>query len=377
MTVPASYSAPSSPTDLGQRGRASMQVLGSVQVCAFHALRTAARDEFLATEGGQALAAEHADGPSDAASVRDRLRRAGQQAGKGSKFRLERFLQRYVAEENWRRGIVAVEAMRERFSDFAEAPPTPKCASLELDASLEAPAFHSNVEFHLQPGGWEGYDLYGPVLSNAIYPHVFARGGFAAMPATPAAIGYRPRIIGMLPRSDYRRVFEVGCGSGSTTRWLHQAFPQAQLTGCDISAVQLKAGFAVAEKVGVPIRFKQRDGRETGEPADSFDLVVHNAVAHEMPPKANIDVFREIFRILEPGGDFLMMDPPPFRDVGIFEAVLLDWETENRDEPFFRSALLSDWEAELSAIGFVDVKAQVLDGGFPWVLTASKPRVAT
>ena len=229
------------------------------------------------------------------------------------------------------------------------------------------------MEFHLQPGGWEGYDLYGPALAYGIYPHVFSRGGFASMPATPEAIGYRPRIIKMLPRNEYRRILDMGCGSGSTTRWLQQNFPEAELVACDLSAVQLKSGHTMAEKAGVAIAFKQVDARATGEPDASFDLVVMNALAHEMPPKANVAAFAEAFRILEPGGDLLMMDPPPFRSVDPFHAAILHWDTDHRDEPFFSSALLSDWEAELQAIGFTDVRSEVLDGIFPWVLIARKP----
>jgi SAM-dependent methyltransferase len=150
-------------------------------------------------------------------------------------------------------------------------------------------------------------------------------------------------------------------------------FPQAELTGCDLSAVQLKSGFTVSEQAGVPIHFKQRDGRATGEPDASFDLVVQNAVAHELPPKANIEVFKEMFRILKPGGDLLLIDPPPFRAVDIFSAMVLDWDTDHREEPFFASALLSDWPAELAKLGFQVRSHEVFEGGFPWVLVASKP----
>ncbi len=373
MNAPAQYLTKTAATDLGQRGRADLQILGSIQVAAYNHLRSAARAHFEDSEAGQALAQAHAGGDASKDAVRGRVDSATRLAGEDGLFRLERFLQRYVAEENWRRAIVAVEERRAQFAPFVAPPHGDTLGSLDLDPTLPLPRFFSEVEFHLQPGGWEGYDLYGPVLAYGIYPHVFARGGFASMPATPEAIGYRPRIIAMLPRTDYRRILDAGSGSGSTTRWLHQNFPTAELTAIDLSAVQLKSGHAVAEKAGVPIHFKQRDVRATGEPDASFDLVVMNALAHEMPPKANVEAFAEMFRILKPGGDLLMMDPPPFRDVDPFHAAILEWDTEHRDEPFFSAALLSDWEGELTAIGFADVRSSVLDGVFPWVLIARKP----
>lgn len=373
MNAPAQYLTKSASTDLGQRSRADLQILGSIQVAAYNHLRSAARERFAGSEEGRALTEAHAGGDASKEAVRGRVEKASALAGEDRLFRMERFLQRYVAEENWRRAIVAVEQRRDQFAPFVAPPQGDTLGSLELNDALELPRFFTEVEFHLQPGGWEGYDLYGPALAYGIYPHVFSRGGFASMPATPEAIGYRPRIIKMLPRNDYRRIFDAGCGSGSTTRWLQQNFPDAELVACDLSAVQLKSGHTMAEKAGVAIKFRQADARATGEPDASFDLVVMNALAHEMPPKANVAAFQEAFRILEPGGDLLMMDPPPFRSVDPFQGAILHWDTDHRDEPFFSSALLSDWEAELKAIGFTDVRSEVLDGIFPWVLIARKP----
>jgi hypothetical protein len=186
MSAPAAYLTTAPPADLGQRGRAEMQALGSIQVAAYHQLRSAAREAFYARPEGAKLAEDHKAG-GDAKAVRGRVEQATSLALEEPLFRLERFLQRYVAEENWRRAIIAVEEKREQFADYVKPPQGEPKGSLELDPDLPLPRFFSEVEFHLQPGGWEGYDLYGPVLSHAIYPHVFARGGFASMPATSAA----------------------------------------------------------------------------------------------------------------------------------------------------------------------------------------------
>jgi hypothetical protein len=55
--------------------------------------------------------------------------------------------------------------------------------------------------------------------------------------------------------------------------------------------------------------------------------------------------------------------------------VVLDWETENRGEPFWRDALLMDLPGMLTAAGFVDIEAYGIGGGVhPWVTRARKPR---
>src|SRR3546814_3133915 len=60
-------------------------------------------------------------------------------------FRLERFLQRHVAEENFNRGIPAVEERRAMFAGFIAAD-REAVGSLELDPAIEAPAYHAQTE---------------------------------------------------------------------------------------------------------------------------------------------------------------------------------------------------------------------------------------
>src|SRR3546814_10102868 len=55
--------------------------------------------------------------------------------------------------------------------------------SVELDPAIEAPAYHAQTEWHLEPGGWDGYDLYGPLFAFAVGPHVSRHGGYAAVGA--------------------------------------------------------------------------------------------------------------------------------------------------------------------------------------------------
>lgn len=366
--------AAAAPVGLTQHGRAGMQMLGAIQKVSSGPLRRKARENFYAKAESQALNEEHTKGSQDRDAIFQRVKDAKAIAYADPIFRLERFFQRYVAEENFNRGIPAIEERREVFEPFTKAMPENPVGSLELAPDLNVPLYQSRTEWHLEPGGWDGYDLYGPLFAFAVGPYVFRHGGYAAVGPGADITQQRLDVISKLPRRDYKRIFEPGCGGVSTLRAIHTVFPEAELAGCDLSPLLLRNGHMLAERMGIKIDLKQRDATNTGEPDESVDAVVTYALHHELPPKENAKLFREMYRILKPGGDIILSDPPPFRAVDIFHAVILEWDTDNREEPFFTVTCLSNWAEELKNAGFVDVEEFALgEGSYPWVTRARKP----
>ena len=358
---------------MDQRGRAGMQFLGSLQVFSSGPLLEQAREEFAELPATEALNKSF-DQDGDQTIWQARVDQAKELANQCPSYRFNRLYQRYVAEEIWARSLTAIERKREAFA-AAFPPPekTPQSDRLILNPDLEIPAYFEGVEWHLQPGGWDGYDLTAPMAVVGILPYVFSRGGYAAVAVGDNIMAQRREVLGQF-RHKPRRVYDIGCGGAGTLGILHSMHPDAELIGGDLSATLLSNGHAMSERMGWGITFRQEDGRAVGEADNSVDAVISYAVHHEMPQDVTRDVLKEMFRILEPGGEMLISDPPPFRAVPPLQAAILDWETMYRGEPFFTEAGLLNLAEAMKEVGFVDVDEYALqETGYPWVTIGRKP----
>jgi len=369
--APGPYAHPRT-VAFAQRGRAGLEFLGSLQGYVAGTVRQRARADFNADPEGAALAANwqgrHAE------PWPERILKAKAVAERSPTYRYDRLMQRYVAEEVYVKGIPATELRRAEADAFYATPVEPAGGTLELDPSIPIPAYHSQTEWHLMPGGWDGYDLMGINMGSGVGPLVFARGGFAAVEANDDLRQQRIDVARQFPKKSYGRIYEYGCGGFGTLYAVHKVFPEAELVGSDLSPHLLKQGHLNAEKLGVKVAFRQRDARDSREPANSVDGVIMYALQHEMPVDFNIACLKDALRILKPGGDLVMNDPPPFAAVHPLQAVILDWDTKHRGEPFFTATREVEWARVMRELGFVDVEEYSLGSqGYPYIVRGSKP----
>ena len=290
---------------LRQQGRASLQFLGSLRATASGELRNKAKKLF--EEKSESInlikISEEEKNKTSGEWIR-LINKADKIAREESEYRFERFYQHHGGREVWTRGISAVEELREKIEDdWKNLSSNGDGSNLTLDSNIQYPNYF-NIEFHTQPGGWDAYDLYPAVFQYGFGPHVFRYGGYAAI--DPGQNHTREQILNAMPKENYEKIFEPGCGAGGMLFSAKQLFPDARLVGCDLSETFLKQAWRISESLNLDIQFKQALAEKTGEKSDDYDAVISYAFFHEIPVRTGIEVIKEMYRILKPGGDFLL-----------------------------------------------------------------------
>ncbi len=106
-------------------------------------------------------------------------------------------------------------------------------------------------------------------------------------------------------------ILDLGCGVGMSTFALQEIYPEAEMTGIDLSPYFLAV--AKYRNQGKPqkVNWIHAAAESTELPSATFDLVSACLVFHELPQAAAKEIFLEARRLLRPGGYFAIMDMNP------------------------------------------------------------------
>jgi ubiquinone/menaquinone biosynthesis C-methylase UbiE len=104
------------------------------------------------------------------------------------------------------------------------------------------------------------------------------------------------------------QVLDVGTGTARIPILMCQMRPQWQVTGIDLSKNMLRLGAENIRRVGLEPRIKLEyaDAKQMPYPDRHFDLLVSNSIVHHLPDP--LLFFKELKRVLKPGGGILLRD---------------------------------------------------------------------
>jgi ubiquinone/menaquinone biosynthesis C-methylase UbiE len=195
--------------------------------------------------------------------------------------------------------------------------------------------------FHWQTDGWlsdRSARLYDPTVEFLFAGTADVMRRMAIPPLVQALAGVaRPRVL------------DVACGTGRFLLQLGQALPQAKLYGLDLSPPYLAHAATLLGGRDVSL---VNDNAEAMPWADaSFDAVSSVFLFHELPADARRRVAREAWRVLRPGGRFVVCDSAQLADSAEIEPVLYAFPAAYH-EPYYKGYLRDDLAALLAEVGF-------------------------
>lgn len=121
------------------------------------------------------------------------------------------------------------------------------------------------------------------------------------------------RILDCLQVEAGAKILDLGTGTGYLAFPIAARYPEAEIIGLDIVEKALCRNRQRAEQENVKnLRFISYDGTAFPFAGQAFDWVVSRYALHHFP--AIEETFREISRVLKPGGRFFLSDPAPNED---------------------------------------------------------------
>ncbi len=117
---------------------------------------------------------------------------------------------------------------------------------------------------------------------------------------------WRKKLVAQVAASDPATVLELGCGTGSVTRRLAAALPDARITGSDIDPDILSRAARKFADLGVEWILASATSLPLAD--DSVDAVVCSLVLHHLDPAPKAAALAEARRVLRPGGRLHVAD---------------------------------------------------------------------
>jgi ubiquinone/menaquinone biosynthesis C-methylase UbiE len=169
------------------------------------------------------------------------------------------------------------------------------------------------TSFHAYDEGNMGWNpaMEVEVAAYSVHAKIFSETGRAG--DAQLRRSYHQVLQEQLP-SVPQQVVDIGCSVGMSTFAIQSVYPEAQITGVDLSPYFLTvANYRSARHP--QIKWVHAAAENTGLPAASYDLVSLFLICHELPQAATLQIFQEARRLLKPGGHISIMDMNPASEI--------------------------------------------------------------
>ncbi|WP_353932865.1 class I SAM-dependent methyltransferase [Okeanomitos corallinicola TIOX110] len=160
-------------------------------------------------------------------------------------------------------------------------------------------------------------------------------------------------------------ILDLGCSVGMSSFALQEIYPQAKITGLDLSPYFLAVANYRSQQHQANINWVHAQAESTGLADNAYDLVSIFLVCHELPQSATRKIFAEARRVLRPGGHLAIMDMNPKSEI-------------YKTMPTYVFTLLKSTEPYLDEYFTLDIEQALVEAGFQTpTITINSPRHRT
>ncbi|MFN2511857.1 MAG: class I SAM-dependent methyltransferase [Pyrinomonadaceae bacterium] len=115
---------------------------------------------------------------------------------------------------------------------------------------------------------------------------------------------FKGDLVEQAQMSNGMRVLDIGCGTGTLAIMVKQVHPEAEVFGIDADSKILAIARAKAAKASLNLTLDQGMADQLPYADSSFDRVLSSLFLHHLTTENKRRTFREVFRVLRPGGRF-------------------------------------------------------------------------
>lgn len=310
---------------------------GFVAMLRKHVMTDQAAEMRRAYEGAEAPAYRRVHGrfPADGREVRRAML-------DDNHFRVYSALRYNAQEMTWMSVQDAVERALPEINAIASAAQArrPAGGTLRLNPGVDIPRAVTSLDIHLMPGCFHTEFTSGDAALGAVYDHGTRVFGAGLRHGRPKGKGGVADSIGHYLKLKYPkfrpvRMLDLGTTTGTNLLPYLDVFPGVEAHGIDVGAPVLRYAHAKAEALGKTVHYSQQNAEQTDFPDEHFDLVVSSFFLHELSVESTKKIFKEIHRILKPGGLMAHMELPPSNLCDAYYNFYLDWDAFYNNEPHY------------------------------------------
>lgn len=228
------------------------------------------------------------------------------------------------------------------------------------NSDVEYPAYYQ-TSFHAYDEGNLNWKAAWEVESaaHAVHAQIWSEGDVSGDPRLRQSYSQAMKAnIQTTPA----KILDLGCGAGMSTFELQDIYPQADITGMDLSPYFLAVAKYRGQQNQKNVNWLHGAAEKTGLADSSFDLVSACLMFHELPTSAAIAIIKEAQRLLRPGGYLTIMDMNPQSEIFL-------------KMPPYILTLLKSTEPYLDQYFALDIERAFLDQSFSAPnITANSPR---